>query len=274
MNFFYRIINFLPRFFDCVINFGFFQSLKYFFLPKRTINHLKHKNIKHKIFFRDIGDKGVISHLYTKNYKINDFKAEKKIKNIIDVGSNIGIETIRFANYFPEANIISIEANRSNFEILIKNVKEYNNIKPIHAALFNKEQKLYLGTHAKNIKADNFNETFSIQSNKDNSSEEVDAITMSQILLKNDFKNIDILKIDIEGAERYIFDESSTDWIDKVNVIIFECPDNDKDGTGITQQIYSSINLKNITFKTHICGENLILIKKDTNYFLELVKSL
>ena len=78
-----------------------------------------------------------------------------------------------------------------------------------------------MGTHAKNIKADNFNETFSIQSNKDNSSEEVDAITMSQILLKNDFKNIDILKIDIEGAERYIFDESSKDWIDKVNVIIF-----------------------------------------------------
>jgi FkbM family methyltransferase len=73
----------------------------------------------------------------------------------------------------------------------------------------------------KNNKADNFNESFSIEFNHLHSSEEVEGITLSKILMENNFKNMDILKLDIEGAERYVFDESSIDWIDKVKVIIF-----------------------------------------------------
>ena len=274
LNFFLRIINYVKRFFDCVINFGFVQSFRYFFLPRKKINYLKHRNIKHKIFFRDFGDKGAISHFYIENYKINDSKAEEKIRNIIDGGANIGAETIRFANYFPNAKIISIEPNKSNFEILKQNTKEYSNITSIHAALFNKEQKLYLSNPQKNNKADNFNESFSIEFNKLHSSEAVEGITLSKILIENNFKNIDILKLDIEGAERYVFDESSIDWIDKVKVIIFECPDNEEGASGTTQQIYSSFNLNNILFKTHICGENLVLIRNDSNYFLEKTMTL
>lgn len=40
--------------------------------------------------------------------------------------------------------------------------------------------------------------------------------------MENNFKNIYIMKLDIEDAERYVFDKSSIDWINKVKVIIFE----------------------------------------------------
>ena len=109
LNIILRITNFLQKFIFASINFGLIQSFKYFFIPKKEINFLKIKNIKHKIYYRNLGDKGAISHLYTKNYKINDSKAEAKIRNIIDGGANIGIESIRFTNYFPNAKIISID---------------------------------------------------------------------------------------------------------------------------------------------------------------------
>jgi len=268
-----RIINFCNNYIKAVNSFGLFQSFKYFFISPKKINFLKHKKIKHKIFYRNFGDKGAISHLYIKNYKINDSQAELKIKNIIDGGSNIGIETIRFANYFPNAKIISIEANKSNFDILKKNTENYSNITCVHAALFNEEKKLYLNNNNNN-KSDNFNECFFLENKKLHTSEVVQGIPLSKILLENKFENIDILKLDIEGAERYVFDESSIDWIDKVKVIIFECPDNEEGASGTTQQIYSSFNLNNILFKTHICGENLVLIRKDSNYFLEKTMTL
>jgi len=239
------------------------------FFKKKKINSIKHKNIEHKIFFRDFGDKGAISHLFTKNYKINDYKAKIKIRNIIDGGANIGIESIRFAHYFPNAKIISIEANKSNFDILKKNTENYPNIIPIHAALFNEEKKLYLTNNQKNNKADNFYESFFIKNEKLNSSEEVQGITLSKILLENNFENIDILKLDIEGAEKYLFDKSSVNWIKKVKVLIFECPDNDEGASGTTQQIFTVFSQNNIYFKSHICGENLILINKYSDYFFE-----
>lgn len=269
-----RIIYFCEIFFYCVINFGFFQSFKYFFLKKKKINSLKHKNIEHKIFFRAFGDKGAISHLFTKNYKINDSKAKIKIRNIIDGGANIGIESIRFAHYFPNAKIISIEANKSNFEILKKNTENYSNIIPTHAALFNEEKKLYLNNHQTNNKSDNFNESFSIDSNQTNSSEEVQGVTLSKIILNNNFENIDILKLDIEGAEKYLFDKSSINWINKIKILIFECPDNDEGASGTTQDIYTVFSQNKIYFKSHICGENLILINKESDYFFEPVTNL
>ena len=49
------------------------------------------------------------------------------------------------------------------------------------------------------------NESFFIENKKLYSSEEVQGITISKILLENNFDNIDILKLDIEGAEKYLF---------------------------------------------------------------------
>ena len=58
-------------------------------------------------------------------------------------------------------------------------------------------------------------------------------------------------------------------WIQKVQVLIFECSDIDVGASGVTQQIYNVISQNNIEFKSHILGENLVLIKKESEYFLE-----
>ena len=71
---------------------------------------------------------------------------------------------------------------------------------------------------------------------------------------------IDILKIDAEGSEEMIFDESCDEWISLVKVIIVECPDNDADYS--TMKIFNAFERNKIRFKTFINGENLIFIRE------------
>lgn len=56
-------------------------------------------------------------------------------KMIVDVGANIGITSIFFATRYPEAKVIAIEAEKSNFDILERNARAYPSIVPVHAAL-------------------------------------------------------------------------------------------------------------------------------------------
>src|SRR5687768_1377938 len=66
-----------------------------------------------------------------------NFKFKKEINTIIDAGANIGLSAIFFANRFPAAKIIAIEPERSNYDLLLENIKEYPNISPVLAGINN-----------------------------------------------------------------------------------------------------------------------------------------
>src|SRR5258706_4718209 len=59
---------------------------------------------------------------------------------IIDAGANIGLSAVFFANQYPEALIVALEPDESNFLILQTNVAPYPLIKPIRAALWNQNK--------------------------------------------------------------------------------------------------------------------------------------
>ena len=64
---------------------------------------------------------------------------------IVDVGANVGLTSIFYAKTFPNARILAIEAERSNFDLMLKNVRPYPNITPIHAALWGSEGYISIG---------------------------------------------------------------------------------------------------------------------------------
>ena len=200
-------------------------------------------------------------HFINSNYHIS--RESKKIKTIIDLGANIGSETIRFAINHPESNIFSVEAQVDNFSILKLNVEKnkFKNIKLYNRAAYSEDGiELTLFNCSSGA---NRNEAFSIKEATSNITKEiVSSISINQILSENNLNEIDILKIDIEGAEKYLFsNESNLDWLNKTNCLIFECPDSDEPFT--TQLIYNQIIKKNLKFKTFLCGENIVLIKDD-----------
>jgi len=158
-----------------------------------------------------------------------DFLVKTQPKVIIDAGANIGLASIYFANKYPSAKIIAIEPEQSNFEMLKENVTPYPNVIPIQAALWNKNEEINLidPGHGKwGFMTDMKNSSVSLPGK---TCHKVTAMTIDKIMNDYDLKKIDILKIDIEGAEKEVFDDTSS-WIEKVDSLIVELHERIKAG--------------------------------------------
>ena len=147
-------------------------------------------------------------------------------KTILDAGANIGLSAIFFAHKYPGATIVALEPESSNFRLLQKNASPYPQIKPLQAALWNHSG------HIKLIDPDDGNDGFRTVEEDANGNAQVEvvpALTVDAVISRMELTSIDLLKIDIEGAEKEVF-ENSSHWIDKVEVIMAELHDNLKPG--------------------------------------------
>ena len=158
-----------------------------------------------------------------------NFEVNKEPEFIIDAGANIGFASVYFANKFPNARILAIEPEKDNFEILVKNAAPYPNIEPLLGALWGEKEELEI------IDRGYGNWGFMIgQSSRNHASsasnaQKVQGVTIDMILQRYGIDRISLLKLDIEGAEREVFRNSSA-WIDKVDSLIVELHERMKPG--------------------------------------------
>lgn len=176
-------------------------------------------------------------------------------KIIVDAGANIGLASVYFANKFPGAKIIAIEPELSNFKLLQKNISQYENISAIQAALWNKNDTIDLIDPGLGYWA--FQTIGAADSTSAKKHSKVKAITMDQLIREYNLEYIDILKMDIEGAEKEVL-ESADPWIDKIGVLIIELHERIK--PGCKKSFYSATK----GFDTEwIKGENIYKARKD-----------
>ena len=135
-----------------------------------------------------------IKNIYCKNY------SPKSDDVIIDVGSGIGTETLFFEESIGKnGKIYSIEASTESYTKLkafcIKNKIE--NAFNFNIAISNFNGKIWL------------EETEHFEKNRINNEQkgiEINCITLDQFVLDNNISKIDLLKINIEGAELEMID--------------------------------------------------------------------
>lgn len=154
----------------------------------------------------------------TKSYdpEIPDFRP----KTIVDVGAHIGMASILFALKYPAARIIAIEPEPSNFAALVRNTAPFGTITPIHAALWREDGEVTLGSSEAHTKG-----AFQIV---EMGPQRVRAMTMDAVMGQTGIHSIDLLKVDIEGAEIEVFE--SCPWIRNVGVIAIELHDRVRPG--------------------------------------------
>lgn len=138
---------------------------------------------------------------------------------IVDAGANIGFASVFFANRYPNARILSLEPEKSNYEMLARNVAPYPNIKAVRGALWSEITDLDVidpgfGNWGFQVGTQN-------GSSSGDSHQTVHAFTIETILRDFGVEKIDILKIDIEGSELEIF-QTADRWIDKVDSLVVE----------------------------------------------------
>jgi FkbM family methyltransferase len=146
-------------------------------------------------------------------------------KTIVDLGANIGMASIYYANLYPDARIVAVEAEASNFEVLSRNVASYSSILPIHAAVWNRDGNVALAApQGANDAIDKI--VFAVH---DGEGISVRAITMQSLMSEAGISDIDLLKVDIEGAEKELF-ETALSWIHSVRCIAIELHDRFRPG--------------------------------------------
>ncbi len=191
----------------------------------------------------------IVHNQYRFNYRITP-------EVIIDGGANIGLASIAFKNLFPSAKIIAIEPDAENFIQLNDNIKPYENIYTIKAGLWNKKAILKVSDKYNIGKWGMVTEEVT-----EESADTINTITISQIMQNYNLNGIDLLKLDIETAERELFSSGYSEWLPKVKVIIIELHDFISSGTA--KPFFKAINETFENYRFFQLGENTIIINED-----------
>ena len=154
---------------------------------------------------------------------------------IVDAGANIGLSSIFYANKHPEARIIAIEPERWNFEMLTKNTKSYPNILAVQGALWKENKTLNISDPGHGQWG--FQTKDEPEPCKSETGTRVRGMTLDKLMEECGIDYIDVLKIDIEGSEKEVF-ENSARWIDRVGMIAVELHDRFK--SGCSSSVYSA----------------------------------
>jgi FkbM family methyltransferase len=184
-----------------------------------------------------------------------DLPLTRSPRVIVDAGANIGLTSRFFAARYPQARILALEPESSNFAMLRRNTAAYPRIVPIQAALWDSVATLDVidpsGRHGA------YRTQAPVADNASSALERVLSLTMPKILADYALDYIDLLKIDIEGAEKELFAVAEP-WIGRVGVIIAELHDHFRRGCALS--FYAATRGFDLEWHT---GEHIVVARRD-----------
>lgn len=191
-----------------------------------------------------------------REYAIKQIINEPEV--IIDGGANIGLFSIFMKNLYPDSKIIAVEPDKENYNLMLTNLQCYSDIVPLNSGLWNKNSLL---------KAyDKYNQGkwgIVVEEVENKEESNVEGISIDEIMLRYNLTKIDILKVDIETSERYLFETNYKSWLPKVKMIIIEFHDWIVRGTA--QPVFKAINETFPEYSFYMKGENAIIVNESFN---------
>ena len=168
-------------------------------------------------------------------------------RHILDLGANVGYASVQFAARWPDAAILAVEPESENLSLLKLNTGAYRNIHALHAAVWSRATAGAVANP--NDDANAFRMTEAIGE----SSATIPAYTIPQLMERLGCEQLDLLKMDVEGAEAEIL-RGAAERLDQVNVFVVELHDRMVPGCG--EALCGA--LQGRRFRQEIVGQNLV----------------
>ncbi len=175
-----------------------------------------------------------------------DFEAPKVI---VDGGANIGLASVYFNKRYKDALIYAIEPDQSNFLTLCSNVASLPMVTCIHSALWHQDTFLKIMDKNENAWA------FTVDECSEDEPGSFVALSITSLMKKYSIERIDVLKLDIEGAERELFSQNVDSWITRTKYIFIELHDWLKKDS--SKSVFKTISQYN--FSTSVVNGMLLL---------------
>jgi FkbM family methyltransferase len=167
-------------------------------------------------------DESVLSEVFLEEqYSVSHTDA---VRVIVDLGGNVGFSAVYFAMRFPQARIFTLEPDPAAFRSLLKNTEAFPGIRsfPLAAAAENGTLTLHSSTGS-TMSSSVYRRAQHAESHR------VEAITLDEFLSLEGIDAVDILKIDIEGAEFDVLRSARS--LDRVRFVIGEVHEDLMDAT-------------------------------------------
>lgn len=133
-----------------------------------------------------------------------------KVRVIVDLGANTGLAARWLLRRYPDARLAAVEPEAGNVAVLRRNLAGLDGT-VIEACVGAQERRVAL----KGDRADGFRMV-------DDPEGAIRVVTMETVLMALGRDEVDLLKVDIEGAERELFDNCGS-WIGRIRAAIVEC---------------------------------------------------
>jgi FkbM family methyltransferase len=139
----------------------------------------------------------------------------RPVRTIVDLGANTGLTARWFDHHFHPQQLVCVEPEPGNATILRANVAGVAEAVVLQDCI---------GGHRRRVELDISKGDFAVRMvDLDDAGEgSVDVVTMDDVIELAGAGSIDLLKCDIEGAERELFADCAS-WIGRVGAIVVEC---------------------------------------------------
>ena len=169
-------------------------------------------------------------------------------ETIFDLGGYIGLSSSYFAHRCPHAKILVLEPDPQNYALCVLNNSNNKNVKVLNCAVWGDSAQLVEGSR----NAGAMSITFQAERAWAPGLAKTRGVTVEELMTEFDIDFIGFLKIDIEGAERFVFSSQTIgEWLPRVGAMSIEL--HESKYPGCDTAVYSAAESEGFT--SVIAGE-------------------
>jgi len=169
-------------------------------------------------------------------------------KLILDCGAHIGLASVYFASLFPKSKIYAVEPDEDNYKLLLTNTSAYSNCTCLKGAVWHRKEDLTVANDSGENWAAVVGPAIAGQT-------AARSYTIAELLERSGEDKIDILKLDVEGAEGLLFTDDCRRWLSRTEVVMAEL--HEGIAPGCTLRFYRQVTSR--PFRQYLRGEILIV---------------
>ncbi len=178
---------------------------------------------------------------------------------VVDLGANTGLSSLYLSQRCTKATLVAVEPARANFAVLTANVRDRPRITPVEAAIWPRDGSIELQDAEASGTLMQPWAYRTVEKGSGLGRYAVEAISLPTLMARYGLGAIDVLKIDIEGAEYELFSGDVAAWLPKTRAILIETHERFRPGTdemvsGVLSQDFVELAPR---------GENRVFVRRE-----------
>ena len=178
-----------------------------------------------------------------------DYDLDFEPTSILDAGANVGYATRFFRQRYPNAAVIAVEPDPENCQLFLRNTAHLRDVQLIQGGLWGTTGWLRVAQP----NASKSELRLETAAGEDPSA--LRAYTIPDLLRERGWTRVDLVKVDVEGAEREIFAARDIGWLRGTRALIVEL--HDRTTPGCAQALFKV--LQGMNYDVQQRGDTLLV---------------